>query len=176
MSNTTVKITYTNGDTREFIASDKLEQMINDGEMFSVTTLHSDMGIDIEYQVSKMCAGNPINAMGNMMILKRNAEKILEEDADERMNIVIETLTSCIKFMSDEITSHQSNMSQVEPVSQFKKGEPLVPVEHTPDNLDDLSVEKFYCGNTDENDICTHSCHLDNPCVKDENCEGFTPF
>lgn len=110
MSNTTVKITYTNGDTREFIASDELEKLINEGELFSVTTMHSDMGIDIEYQVSKMYAGNPVAAMGNMMIMKHNAEQHLAED--ERMNIVIETLTTCIGFMADEIVSHQSNMSR----------------------------------------------------------------
>ena len=130
MSNTTVKITYTNGDTREFIASDELEKMINDGDMFSVTTFHSDMGIDIEYSASKMYAGNPIAAMGHMMMMKRNAETIRDEDdiEDVNMNIVIETLTSCIKFMSDEITSHQSNMS------------PIVDG-HTLENLDDLKPE-----------------------------------
>lgn len=113
MSNTTVKIIYANGSTREFIASDELEKLINEGEMFSVTTMHSDMGAAEEMFVSKMYAGNPIAAMGHMMMMKRNAEKMLTEDDNKDMNIVIDTLTACISLMSDEITSHQSEMSPV---------------------------------------------------------------
>jgi len=112
MPNTTVTITYANGGTREFVASDELEKMIDEGEMFSVTTMHSDMSIDEEMSVSKMYVGNPIAAMGNMMMMKRNAEKLLE--SDESMNIVIETLNACIQFMSDEITSHQSGMTSAD--------------------------------------------------------------
>ena len=133
MPNTTVTITYANGSTREFIASDDLEQLIDKGEMFSVTTMHSDMGINEEYAVSKMYAGNPVAAMGHMIMMKRNAEK-MHDEGDENMYFVIETLTVCIKFMSDEITSHQSNMSKVEYKPhgrQFRKGEPLVPVDMT---------------------------------------------
>lgn len=184
MPNTTVTITYANGSTREFVASDDLEQLINEGEMFSVTTLHSDMSIDEEVALSKMYAGNPIAAMGNMIIMRSNAEKILKEnDSDDHIPIVIDTLTACIKLLSDEVTSHQSGMSPVEykpEGRQFRKGEPLIPVITHILNDNDLKLvdapESFFCGNSDENDICTHSCHLDNPCIKDENCEGFIPF
>ena len=133
MPNTKVTVTYANGSIREFVASDDLEQMINDGYMFSVTTFHSDMGVAEEMLVSKMYAGNPIAALGHMMMMKRNAEKVLEDDEDEDMFNVIATLNVCIKFMTDEITSHQSEMSPVidNESRQFKKSEPLVPVDMT---------------------------------------------
>lgn len=111
MPNTTVTITYANGETREFIASDDLEQMINEGEMFSVTTMHSDISRDEEMQVSKMYVGNPVAALGQMMMMKRNAEQL---DSDPNQAIIIDILTVCIKMMGDEITSHQSGMTPVE--------------------------------------------------------------
>lgn len=131
MSNTTVTITYANGSNREFIASDDLEQMINEGHMFSVTTMHSDMGVSEEMLVSKMYAGNPVAAMGHMMMMLRNAETMRSSKSNR---IVKHILTTCIKLMSDEITSYQSEMSPVEykpEGRQFKKGEPLVPVDMT---------------------------------------------
>ena len=156
MSNTKVTVTYSNGSTREFIASDELEKLINEGEMFSITTMHSDMGEVMELQVSKMYAGNPVAALGNMIIMRSNAEKVRDENehGSDDMDIVIDILTSCIKLLSDEVTSHQSGMSPVnsnwcegcnpdnctgcnkessgdipEIVDnrQFRKGEPLVP-------------------------------------------------
>ena len=54
MTNTKVTIEYASGSKREFIASDELEKMINEGEMFSVTTMHSDMGVKEEIALSKM--------------------------------------------------------------------------------------------------------------------------
>jgi len=42
--NTKITIEYSNGDTHEFTVSDELEALINDGEMFSISTMHSDMG------------------------------------------------------------------------------------------------------------------------------------
>ena len=112
MPNTTVTITYANGSTREFVASDDLERMINDGHMFSVTTMHSDMGIAEEMLVSKMYVGNPVAAMGNMMMMLRNAEGMRKSKSTR---IVKQVLTTCIKLMSDEITSFQSEMSPVMP-------------------------------------------------------------
>ena len=76
MSNTKVKVIYSNGSEREFLASDELEALINEGEMFSITTMHSDMGQVEELAVSKMYAGNPVAAMGHMMMMKRNAENL----------------------------------------------------------------------------------------------------
>ena len=114
MSNTTVTIRYSNGSTREFVASDELEKSINEGEMFSVTSMHSDMGIDEEMAVSKMYVGNPLTAMGNMIIMKRNAEMMPEDiEGGEHKGAIIDVLTSCIAFMAEEITSHQSGMSPV---------------------------------------------------------------
>lgn len=110
MSNTTVTITYANGSTREFVASDDLEQLINDGEMFSVTTFHSDMGVAEEMLVSKMYVGNPIAAMGHMMMMLRNTQTMRKSKSNR---IIKDVLTVCIKLMSDEITSFQSEMSPV---------------------------------------------------------------
>lgn len=128
-SNTKVTITYANGSTREFVASDKLEQSINEGEMFSVTTMHSDMSIDEEMAVSKMYIGNPVAAMGNMMIMRHNAEKLINE---EGMVFVRDTLTACIGLMSNEITSHQSGMSPVKVEDQS----PMKDVKFVEDNND----------------------------------------
>jgi len=111
MSNTTVTIKYSSGSTREFVASDELEKLINEGEMFSVSTLHSDISIDEEVKVSKMYSGNSMSALGHMILMKRNAEQLLKED--ETMNIFIEAITACISLLSNEITSHQSGMSPV---------------------------------------------------------------
>lgn len=113
MSNTIVQVLYSNGSSREFVASDELEKLINEGEMFSITTMHSDMGIDEEISVSKMYVGNPIGALGNMMIMRRNAEKIKEEEGGEShdMDIVMQTLDACIDLLNREITSHQSGMT-----------------------------------------------------------------
>lgn len=113
MSNTTVTIKYSNGATYGFIASDDLEKLINVGEMFSVTTLHPDFGEVMK--LSKMYVGNPIAAMDHIIMMKRNAEKILQKiGSDQSMLAIIDTLAACIKLLSDEITSHQSGMSVVD--------------------------------------------------------------
>lgn len=110
--NTLVTVTYKNGATREFVASDELEDMINEGEMFSITTMHSDMSLDEEVAVSKMYAGNPMSALGNMIIMRSNAEKMLEDGEEDitQVEVMIDVLTGCIKLLSDELTSHQSGM------------------------------------------------------------------
>lgn len=117
MSNTTVTIKYSSGATREFVASDELEELINEGEMFSVTTMHSDIGPVEEMAVSKMYVGNPMGALGSMMLMKRNAEAMVEMDSSEeqnehkKMGMFIEAMTVAIGLLSDEITSFQSNMT-----------------------------------------------------------------
>jgi len=104
MSNTKVTIEFSNGDTREFMASDELEKMIQAGEMFSVTTNHPDQ----DDKISKMYAGNPMVALGNMVIMRHNAEKLGGDSEDK--HIIIDILTVCIKLLSDEITSHDSGL------------------------------------------------------------------
>lgn len=111
--NTTVTITYADGETREFIASDELEASINECEMFSVTTMRSDISRDEDMLVSKMYVGNPLTALGKMLMMLRNAET-MDPDGDDEEKIkpvAVEILTACIKFMTDEISSHQSEMS-----------------------------------------------------------------
>lgn len=112
MPNTTVTIKYSDGTTREFIASDELEKSIIEGEMFSVTTMHPDY--NELCSLSKMYVGNPMSALGHMIMMRRNAEKVLESEGDGHICIVIETLTACIKLLSDEITSHDSGMTVVD--------------------------------------------------------------
>jgi len=103
MSNTKITIEYSNGDTREFTASDELELLINDGEMFSVSTMHSDMGSQLEVELSKMYAGNPVAALGNMIMMRGNAEGL---DTEAEKAVIIDVITTCIKMFSDETTSH----------------------------------------------------------------------
>jgi hypothetical protein len=141
--------------------------------MFSITTMHSDMGEVMELQVSKMYAGNPVAALGNMIIMRSNAEKVLEDDDTATdMNIVIDVLTACIKLLSDEVTSHQSgmvedhNLDNLDNIQsqprQFRKGEPLVPVDITRPNLKIIDVPEGVNG-------------LEPPCsVINEPCEHHT--
>jgi hypothetical protein len=107
--NTKVTVTFSNGDTREFAASNELEELITTGEMFSITTMHPDQGDANVMNVSKMYAGNPVAALGNMMIMRRNAEML--DDGDANKSTIIEILNVCIGFMTDEITSHQSGLT-----------------------------------------------------------------
>jgi len=109
--NTTVTVTYSNGDTREFVASDELEKLIDDGDMFSVSTMHSDMGSELEVSLSKMYAGNPIAALGHMMMIRHNAQQL--DIGGPNKDIIIDILTTCIKLLSDETASHQSGMTTV---------------------------------------------------------------
>jgi len=114
--NTSVTVTYSNGETRQFVASDNLEQLINEGHMFSVTTMHSDINLDEEKSVSKMYAGNPMAAMGYMMMMHRNADTMPDEDKNKK--IILEVLSTCISFLKDEVTSHQSGMVNEERITQ----------------------------------------------------------
>jgi hypothetical protein len=101
---TKVTIEYANGDTRLFQASDDLEKLINEGRFFSVSTMHSDINISEEKSLSKMYAGNPVAALGDMI----NLREIL---IDKQQSLAsINVLNVCIGMLSDEITSHQSGM------------------------------------------------------------------
>ena len=86
--NTTITIQFNTGDTREFTASDELEKLIEAGEMY---------------------AGNPISALGHMLMMRRNAEKLVEEDPT--FHIALEILNRCIVLLSNEIVSYQSGIS-----------------------------------------------------------------
>lgn len=119
MSNTTVTVKYSSGSERQFVASDEIEKAINEGEMFGIATMHSDMGANEEEALSKMYVGNPMTALGNMIMMRRNAEMMPVgtdegETPEEHKGIIIDIVTACIKMLSDEITSHQSVMSPVD--------------------------------------------------------------
>lgn len=110
MPNTKVTITFANGDTREFIASDELEEMIQDGDMFSVTTLGPNEDLQVSQSLSKMYVGNPVAALGHMMMMRRNGEGL--DVGDPNKDTIIDILTACINLLSNEITSHQSGMTK----------------------------------------------------------------
>lgn len=123
--NTTVTVKYANGAERTFIASDRLEELINEGEMWGITTMHSDISINEEMGLSKMFIGNPMTALGNMIMMKRNAEMMPVGDdegevPEEHKAIIVDIVTACIKLLSDEIVSHQSGMSPVEVIEDFE--------------------------------------------------------
>jgi len=156
MHNTTVTIKYSNGSTRYFVASDELEELINQGDMFSVTTMHSDIARSEEESVSKMYAGNPIAAMGYMMMMKRNAEKMI--GTDDKMPVVIETLTACIRLLSNEVTSHQSNMSPVDSNNVC----PVIKKDC-----------KYYSYSVDDCGTVINCCHHIDNSKHDDNCTEF---
>jgi hypothetical protein len=109
--NTTVTIQFSNGESREFVASDQLEEMIQQGHMLSVTTLHpATADLETEKQVSKMYAGNPVAALGQMMMLRDEVETstvLVEVFKQASLN----GINACIEHLSLEITSHKSNMT-----------------------------------------------------------------
>ena len=162
--NTTVTINYSSGDTREFVASDELEKLINEGEMFSVSTMHSDMSIDEEMQLSKMYAGNPMSALGNIMIMRRNAKQMSDEDLkDEVKGAIVEILTACAKLLSDELTSHQSGMSPVvvDEVALVHK---------------DLEKDLPECCYLIDCDQCSHQSNENEECITEVLCEHYEPI
>jgi hypothetical protein len=169
--NTTVTISYSNGATRKFVASDDLEVLINEGEMFSVSTMHSDMGINDEMSVSKMYAGNPVAALGHMMMMRRNAEKLLEKD--ESMNVVIETLNACIKFISDEVTSHQSGMIHEKHVSPAVKEFQQEALDRIEQDLEQVEVTCRVNGHLGHEQMCGNIICASNKCsaASDFECE-----
>lgn len=168
MPNTIVTIKYSNGSTREFVASDELEKSINEGEMFSVTTMHSDMGRSEEEAVSKMYAGNPITALGNMMMMKRSAEKMRSSKSNR---IIKSILDVCIKFMTDEISSHQSGMSPV--ATNYIKELTLVDNSVKCPATKSPCVHYIYQPDPNGEVAIEHCTHNDNSNDKEGNCTSF---
>jgi hypothetical protein len=103
--NTTVTITYSNGATQTFQASDALEEEISDGNIFSVSTANPDLpGPD----VSKMYSGNPMTALGHMMTMMKNASDLPE--SDENKTVIVEVVAACVQLLTDEISSYGSGV------------------------------------------------------------------
>ena len=105
--NTSVTIQFDSGETRKFVASDKLEKLIKDGDMIGFTTIHPNTG----HEIAKMYAGNPMAALGQMMMMRRNADNMRSSKSNR---IIKEVLTACITMLSNEITSHDSGISPIE--------------------------------------------------------------
>lgn len=143
MNNTKVTIKYANGDTREFVASDELDKLIVSGEMFSFTTIHPDQ----DDTISKMYAGNPMAALGNMIVMRHNA-KNLDSDEEQDKDIIIDVLNACIKLLSDEITSHDSGLVPVRLVEVTDPSE-----RRFTSDMEQCPVTESLCGH--------YSCQLD---------------
>lgn len=93
--NTTVTINYADGSEHTFAATDAVEARILSGDMFTVSALHPQYveGID---QASKMYAGNPLAALGHMLMLR--AELLIN-------GVETEAIDHCIQFMAQEMSS-----------------------------------------------------------------------
>lgn len=107
--NTKVTVTYANGTVREFRASNELEKLILEGNMFSITTGFFE-NFDEELKLSKMYAGNPMAALGNVLIMRDNSVKLSIEHADEQMKMVTGLLDRIIGIIANEMVSYQSGM------------------------------------------------------------------
>lgn len=107
--NTTVTIQFSNGESRHYTASDLLEKMIQAGEMFSVVSLHPDQG---DAELCRMYAGNPAVALGCMIALKDQIDQMPNQPIAK--SSVEELVTTCIGWLSQEITSHGSAMEHME--------------------------------------------------------------
>ncbi len=99
--NTTITIKYANGDTREFAASDALEQRIVQGDMFSLSTLHPATGDE----VAKMYAGNPVAALGFMLLLRKQLEENMDLNPEEFTSGMIGGVNNCISHLAEELSS-----------------------------------------------------------------------
>jgi hypothetical protein len=104
--NTKVTIQFSNGESREIVASDQLEAMIQRGEMFSAVSIHPDQLCEIE--VSKMFVGNPVAALGQMQMYRNQ----MAGSGVECESLLL-GIDHCMSFLANEITSHGSNMTSL---------------------------------------------------------------
>lgn len=95
-------ITYDDGQEQEFSVSEDIEKMILAGEMFSLTTLHPDQGEQEQMKLTRVYAGNPMTALGQMISLIRILK---EEGAPED---VVGPVAACMKLLSDQINYRES--------------------------------------------------------------------
>lgn len=110
MNTTTVTIKYANGEEQVLSASEELEARIAKGEMFSASSMHPDH--DAEGSVAKLYVGNPMVALGNMLLLRHNIDKVLEESQMKQFGLQI--VSDCIGLLTDEISALGSNLSTAE--------------------------------------------------------------
>ncbi len=184
MANTKVTIDFDNGDVREFAASDDLEKLIKAGEMFSISTIHPDSGNELGVmQVSKMYAGNPMAALGHMLMMRTNAEKLFITDTEYK-DVIVEVFTACIKLLSDEITSHQSGVVPVD--NEFIEGcikgfgelnevTPYVRSSIDPTDCPAINAQcNHYAYKINEGSVESCICeHPDNSIEQEGNCNSF---
>tara|TARA_R110000823_G_scaffold241850_7_gene366468 strand:+ start:7260 stop:7574 length:315 start_codon:yes stop_codon:yes gene_type:complete len=96
--NTSITINYANGEQRTLNADDNMEARILNGEMFSVSTMHPTEG-----EIAKMYAGNPLSALGYMLLLR------LEYEKEDCPSFTLDAIDQCVKLLSNELTSLTTN-------------------------------------------------------------------
>jgi hypothetical protein len=111
MNNTTVMIKFKDGLIRRFEVSDEMESHIATGEMINITTVHPEHDHqEGDASLSKVYLGSPISALGNMIIMRQNAENL---DEDEHPGLITNVLDHCIAMLKNEINTHNTGMSDV---------------------------------------------------------------
>lgn len=99
---TKVTIEYDDGHKQEFVATTDLESAILAGEMFSVTTVHHN-----EAEVCRMYVGNPMTALGEMIILYR----MIHLKGSDMTHLG--AVGKCIKLLSDQIAPRSEQSKEV---------------------------------------------------------------
>ena len=72
--------------------------------MFSISAIHPREGEQAKKVISRMYGGNPMAALGHMIIMRKNAVKLSESDPS--MGVVVDVVTACIKILSDHLSSN----------------------------------------------------------------------
>ena len=93
---TVVKVTFSDGTVREYQASDSVEAHIEAGGMFNMTTCHPDHNDDI----AKVYAGNPLTALGRMMVLR---EAIKDGEQNPATEVYAQAVGECMGYMAEEL-------------------------------------------------------------------------
>lgn len=101
--NTLITIKYADGTVRGYAANDLVEKRIVTGDMFSISTVHPATGDEIV----KLYPGNPMNALGRMLMMQQNTKTGM--DMSDRENKYLEGflagIIDCIKVLAEEFSS-----------------------------------------------------------------------
>ena len=97
--NTEIKITFSDGTVNTFNVSDTIEEKLQDGGMISVATLHPKFGETVD----KVYAGNPMSALGEMLIFRGILQKSMGDGTGHRAGM-IDGVTKCVELMANEVS------------------------------------------------------------------------
>jgi len=56
-------------------------------------------------EVAKLYAGNPMTALGRMLMLRKEFEKAYSETFDSAAYSALDAIDECLKFMAEELSS-----------------------------------------------------------------------